>query len=263
MWQLPGETLPIKGILASSYLFLKTYFLQLRILLAAFFIWLTLPYIYLSWHDYIIIEKLTGADYIKFGSLSFIYLAGVFLIYGSVFHQTYLLMHQHHKPVGFSLFAVLRRLPWLMIALIIASITNLLGYALLVLPGIYLITVITLYYPLIIIDNLNPIDGYKKALLLIWNNWWRTSFVLAVPLLFSFLLMIGATVLAARMEVIFGIDPVIMHFVYTFIQIIATLLFLPISATVTLLQINDLKLRRQPSKSANNAAQPDLTIANG
>lgn len=148
-----------------------------------------------------------------------------------------------------------------MIAFVFAVIANFVGYTLFLLPGIYLIVVITLYYPLIVIDDLGPIAGAKEALHLIWGNWWRTALVFLVPLLISMGLMFVGAIIAILLGAIFHFPAPIMNLLYTYLQLFVGVVYLPVSAAIISVQIYNLKLRKFAVLS--NDTQTKIHLVNG
>jgi hypothetical protein len=250
MWQLPQQPLSVKQVIQSSYALFKESLRKLHVALTLFFVLVSAPFIIMdllniNWVHLVVLSE----HRIKYAVFILIYLIATFWIYGTYYHQLNNMMRAQPVTTRHSLLVVLKKLPYLIVAFIIAAVANVIGFLVFVIPGIYLIAVITIYYPIIIIDNTGPIEGFKYAVRLIHHNWWRTAIVLIIPVAISFLLMIATSILIFLIIVIFRPSAAVMDILYVYVQVILGTLFLPMTAAVNSVQIYNLKLRQSAVSS--------------
>ncbi len=109
------------------------------------------------------------------------------------------------------------------------------GLILLGVPGIFMSLMWLFYLPSIVIDNHNLLDSLRHSWQIVWCNWWRTFFVF----LFAF---------AVPNFILFGVIEAVGVFLPDIIdvclQLIAATFLVPLFVSVTLVQYNDLKLRK-------------------
>jgi hypothetical protein len=110
--------------------------------------------------------------------------------------------------------------------------------------GIYLIPVFNLYYALIIIDDLGPFAAYKRALQLIWGNWFRTAAALIMPPFLSFVAMLLAYSVYLLLKLYFRSNELVDFTVFVLLQAVCTTLYISGSLVVSFVQIYNLKARK-------------------
>lgn len=76
---------------------------------------------------------------------------------------------------------VLRRLHWLLLYALLQVVVIALGFVCLMIPGIALALMVPFGYFFVLYDRAGPITACKRAIDLVWGNWWRTLAVLAIP----------------------------------------------------------------------------------
>lgn len=261
MWQLPQQPLTMKQVLAESYALFKDAVGKLHVVLTLFFVLLATPYIVMPLINHVWLDFFTPYYEIKVGILIFIYTLFVFWFYGAFYHQLNVIMRIQPASAKASLTAVLKKMPALIAAFIVAAIANFAGMIIFLIPGIYFLVIITLYYPLIVIDDLGPIRGFKQALHLVLGDWWRSALVMVVPVLLSFLIMFGVGIVLFLCLIVFRPSAPVMEIFFIYMQIALAVLFLPMSAVVNSVQIYNLKLRK--SAVSSEPMKPDLQVING
>ncbi len=268
MWQLSQQPLTIKQVLLQSYVLFKVSLYKMPVLLALFFVWLALPYLVASFVNTGLTDLLHNFFAVKVFILMLIYFIGIFWIYAAFYCQLNFMM-QHDAdnmnnltdcPAGTAadcLYFVLKKLPVLMIAFVLAIIANVFGWVLLLVPGVYLMVVITLYYPLIVIDDLGPLKGFEYAVNLVRGNWWRSALVMVVPPLLSSLLVLVCNNIIFLIVHLLHLPVAKTIIANICVQLFLGTLFLPMSAAVNLMQIHNLKLR----KSAVSSEPPKVNLS--
>lgn len=180
----------------------------------------------------------------------------VFVVfYNAIFFNIDRISHGGESATGQSLAVGLRKLVTVIVAMILYFLAVVIGSLLLIIPGIILMLSLFFYTPLAVCDDLGPVETLKKSHNLVWGNWWRTTAVFLVPFFimmilgFLFALVIGFVVAmtgpaegAESIESQAGLNQIgnlIMALFYVIIY--------PYFASLMLVQLNDLKLRKKGS----------------
>jgi len=149
--------------------------------------------------------------------------------------------------LGDALSTGLKKLVPVVIGVLLYMLAIMLGFVLLVVPGIILVMSLLFYSMLIIVDNRGIIESLKTSHHLVWGNWWRTSTVLTVPAILIMVLYIalgfitGVTAgLAGGVEQATGMPVTI-----TLFSIAVGTVGGPLFYAIMLVQLHDLKLRKQ------------------
>lgn len=116
------------------------------------------------------------------------YLLITLFFYAAVYHRLYFVLL--NKKGGFfeALLFGLKKLPFLIIALIISTFLICLGLGIFVFPGLYLVVVFWFYFPLILFGNLGPFAAFSHSFELIKGYWWKTLIVVGLPALVFYLI---------------------------------------------------------------------------
>jgi hypothetical protein len=151
------------------------------------------------------------------------------------------LMHKMYyqvKDFKFSFVAAGKKYFKILIASIIYYIMLVIG-GLLVLPGIFLAFLFAFYLPAILFDDSGIIGSIVESARIVWGNWWRTTLVILLPVLLSFILIqMIASMFMAYISL------------YLITIMILNVFFIPYLMSVILVQFYDLKVRRALKYSA-------------
>lgn len=150
-----------------------------------------------------------------------------------------------HQPLsGIALIkTILIKTPLLLVALLLSAASFILGSIMFLIPGIYVIGVIFLFYPIVILESDNPLKDLGTAFRLIRNNWWRTFFALALPIiLFTSCISSFAIFLSSLLP---PIDHEYWRILIKLItQVLLLSFFFPWICIQILSLLNDLKMRK-------------------
>lgn len=132
----------------------------------------------------------------------------------------------------------------------------LIGFVLLVVPGLILMISLGLVWTLVALERQGAIESLKASHHLVWGHWWRTSAVFMVAILVYYIpsLLVGSIIgfiaasseVAAEVEGLPGVNLVTL-LVLVSAQTVVSALLLPLLNAISLAQFNDLKLRRSGS----------------
>lgn len=131
------------------------------------------------------------------------------------------------------------------------------GFILLIVPGLILTVTAMLFSAAMIVDNLGPLDGVKKSHKLVWGNWWRTATVITVPTALYFALFIGAMIVfgVAGAAGTMDVSPTVASYGYALFTVVTSTLLSPLFYAVILTLYYDLKLRKEGGDLAARLTQ--------
>jgi hypothetical protein len=76
-----------------------------------------------------------------------------------------------------------RRLPLLLVTWVLAQLSLLVGFSLLVVPGLFLFVCYLLMLPVVLFEHTNPYTALVRCVLLVRPHWWRTLATLVIAAL--------------------------------------------------------------------------------
>ena len=88
-----------------------------------------------------------------------------------------------------------RRFPSLLLSFMLMYLSLMIGFVLLIVPGIFLLICYLVLVPVVLLEGqLNPIHALRRCIMLVLPNWWRVcaAFVIAVLSIFIFAIFIAA-----------------------------------------------------------------------
>lgn len=139
---------------------------------------------------------------------------------------------------------VLIKIPILIVAFILSSISVLLGSIAFIVPGFYILGMIFIFYPVVILYTNNPIKDFQKSYQLINHHWWHTFFTFIFPIL---LISIVSTAVALLLTLL--LTPITNIYINLTIQLVGQAFimcfFAPWICIQALLILNDLQLRKE------------------
>lgn len=132
---------------------------------------------------------------------------------------------------------------------IIFTLVLFVGQFLLVLYGY---TLFIFMVPVIALENKGIFSSIKRSVLLVWNHWWRTFSLQVLPwMTYVFVLIILRYVLQINFNIYFLSSSGVIW--ATLLQLVLFALFVPWVATVMLVQLHDLELRKKITQKDKNA----------
>jgi len=143
--------------------------------------------------------------------------------------------------------SALRKLPLLIALIILNMLALMVGFILLIVPGLILIVSLVLAMPILLLEDKGPIDSLTSSHKLVWGNWWRTAAILTVGGIIIFVLYVILGLLAAAVApFLAGGEAAVAAVVSLFIVLaLAGILISPYFVSLILNIYWDLKLRRE------------------
>ena len=136
------------------------------------------------------------------------------------------------------------------LASVVYGIVVMIGMLLLILPGIYICVALSLYYYVIVIENLGPIEGLKRSFRLIKGHWWRTFLILFIPTMIFMLVftVVGfVAVISAFVLTGFSEEGLMFEIIMDIFNNLTQAVAVPFFISLMLVFYNDLKLRLEGS----------------
>ncbi len=177
----------------------------------------------------------------------------VFLVfYNAMYYRINKISHGQESGTGESVAVGIKKLIPVIVAVILFSIAMVFGLLLLIIPGVILMLSMFFYQPLVVCDNLGPIAALKTSHNLVWGNWWRTATVFLVPFfilmaLWFLAVMVAGIVIGANGEFDAGPGAAMStanKVTYGTMMLFYIIIY-PYMSAMMLVQLNDLKLRKQ------------------
>lgn len=143
----------------------------------------------------------------------------------------------------------LTRLPAMVGATLVYIVAMMVGFILLIVPGLILTLSMILYMTLVLFDTKGPIDAVVGSHKLVWGNWWRTCAVITVMgiLVIVIFIALGFVIgLATPFAGVVLADLVMVMMVVQLVLNAAFYIFLgPFTSAVMIALYWDLKLRKE------------------
>ena len=163
---------------------------------------------------------------------------------------------QPSVPEAFRLAA--RCVPALILAGIIYSVAVMIGFVLLLVPGIWLGVALVFFYMAIILDGKGPIEGLRYSWQIVRGNWWRTAALLTIisivlSVLYMLLAIVVGIVVALGTDVSLESGALPWYVDYIVTPLITGLVG-PLGYALFMSVYRDLKLRREGGDIAERIA---------
>jgi hypothetical protein len=136
-------------------------------------------------------------------------------------------------------------------ASILAAIPIVIGFALLIVPGVILLTYWLLIVPVIVLEGAGIFDSFGRSYRLVRGHWWQVfgTYVLAILILFAGELILGAILLFAPLAVRNFISNVVVGTLAApFMALVVTLIYYRLTGAAA-----------APATAAGGYAQPSPT----
>jgi len=237
MQQLTERPLSVLSTWRAALNLWKTSFTKVLPFTIPWSLWMLVPFVVL---DYVDVQV---NYWFILGTLGWLF--GSLIFYAAVYHRIYYCLVAKSSNTVESLALAIRKIPVLAIALIIFSVVFMGGFLLLVLPGIYLLVPLLFYYPLIVIDDLNPISALTSAVKIIQNHWWRTAIIVYVPaVIFMLVVLTVEYYILGFHHFTFGPVPsktnYIIWFFHHVLSLIFSIFYIPLFASMIIVQLRNL-----------------------
>lgn len=154
---------------------------------------------------------------------------------------------QQNLPLGTALSSGFKKLLPVFIGVLLYMLVVILGLILLIIPGLILMLSLFFYQILIVLDNNGILESLKNSHRLVWGNWWRTATVFMIPGIFIIVIYVILGFIFATSAPLTNADEstASIQLTFTLISLLINTLTMPLFYSIGLVQLHDLKLRKQ------------------
>lgn len=208
MWQLPSQPFGIGRALINSF---KLWGVSLGRLLPfslLFLIWTVLPafFVEVSPRDIgFYISMFQRVDpviaVLLFAAIFIIFYGILSIFYGALCFRLQQFITGQTASFSSALNVGLKKMPALLLAMIMVLVTLGVGTVLLVIPVLFFYMVLQFCFPLLVIEDISPWAAYKKCFHLVWGSWW---YVAIVSLIIAFFFMVMMGLVFSGLEIMLG-----------------------------------------------------------
>lgn len=246
MTQLANIPLSISQVYTSStHLWRVSAFKKVQLLALLTIAWAVFPCFFMPPFNINGIMMWLQNTFVYYGLPFAFYVLGILVLFAAVYSTTEKALVSQNSTYTDGLKTGFKKSIPLIFAVIFSGIVLVLGYTLLIVPGIILQFILFIYYPLIIVDGFGPIAAFKRSFQLVDGYFWRTVFIIGIPLLLLSAVMWGFDTVFYKLVLRYYSDREEFWVLQYIIRMLLAALFFPFFATLMLVHINDLKLRQR------------------
>jgi len=194
MFKLAQKPLTPRELIAESFRLWKVSLKPMLPMCFGLILLTSLPVFFIPELNTFYTREILGELYEQMGlTLLFIVLAQ--WSFAVVYHRLYTLTLKRTDTIINSLIFGLKRLPALLVATLLLSLTVMAGSILAIVPGFIFAFYLAMYYPIVIQDNENPIEAYKHSWRLVRGHWFHTAGTMCIILVIGIVagIVIGET----------------------------------------------------------------------
>ena len=171
-----------------------------------------------------------------------------FVLYAAIIYRVDNVANEREDSFFEAVTVGFRAFPSVFFAVILYMVAILLGYILLIVPGIILTLSLAFYLYFIVVDGYGGYAALRASHSLVWGHWWRTMTIFTVPMLIMmaamFTLGFLAAILAAGNQALLQI-----------LMNLLSVIFTPYFFVLGYVLFQDLKLRKSGSDLASRLAR--------
>ncbi len=251
MQYLASQPVSVAKILDTSFKLYKASFPKLL----GYFIILTALYMLMSYLVDVFMpipdnptELPNFEDIRKVSGVFFLVTLVSLIIYSAIIYRVDNVAHDRDDSFSEGLSVGFKTFPKMVVAVILYSIAMVLGFILLVVPGLILSLSLYLYIYFIVLDDMGGYESLKSSHDLVWGQWWKTATVFTIPgviliIIFGFIGMIAGFASGGSATLIEFFSNLVTAFATPFFYIVGYVLY------------HDLKLRKSGSDLAMRLAK--------
>ncbi|HEY3809400.1 MAG TPA: hypothetical protein VGL50_05630 [Steroidobacteraceae bacterium] len=166
-------------------------------------------------------------------------------LYGAIFLAQDSATGGSERSLGDAFGTGFARLGWALIAGICFGVAIMLGFVLLIVPGIWVMGALCLWPVALYIDGAGPLESLGVSHTLTRGNWWRTSVILTVAFVIIVVLMTVIGIVAGMLTAFLRRDFALAIMGVQSVTMVANVFVLPMYTAILLSIYRDLKLRRE------------------
>ncbi len=134
----------------------------------------------------------------------------------------------------------------IIVGIILYVLILMVGFVLLIIPGIILSVSLYFWYTGVVLDNESPVQSLKHSHRLVWGKWWRTLTVLSVYWIMLLVVYMGFGIAVGVFMATGGaLDSVGFKLITELVAAVISTIITPLIYSVMIVQYHDLKLRSE------------------
>lgn len=171
-----------------------------------------------------------------------------FVLYAAIVYRLDNVANEREDSFLEALTVGLKVFPSMFFAVILYIVAVMLGYVLLIIPGIILTLSLAFYLYFIVVDAYGGYAALKASHSLVWGHWWRTTAIFTVPMIIMIAVMFT---LGFLMAILAAGNQALLQILMNLLSVF----FTPYFFTLGYVQFQDLKLRKSGSDLASRLAR--------
>jgi hypothetical protein len=176
-------------------------------------------------------------------------LAAMMWVIGALYLKQNAIGLEQELSLGQALQASVGRIGALLLMVIVVMIALMVGFVLLLIPGIILLVSLMLATSLVMFEDKGPIDSVVGSHKLVWGNWWRTFALLSVGGILVFVIYMAVAMVVGLIIpfVGLGLSDVLLYSLLSglLIGVVVNVLVTPFFSALLIATYWDLKLRKE------------------
>ncbi|NOV31935.1 YciC family protein [Methylomonas sp. ZR1] len=168
-----------------------------------------------------------------------------FVLYAALIYRLDNVTNKREDSFSEAITAGFRAFPSMLFAALLYMVAIIVGYILLLIPGLILTLSLMFYLYFIVIDGLGGYRALRASHSLVWGHWWRTATIFTVPMIIWMAVMFALGFLMAFLAP--ADNQVLMQILMNLLSVF----FMPYFFALGYVQFHDLKLRKSGSDLAS------------
>ena len=175
--------------------------------------------------------------------------AAMMWVIGALYLKQHAIGTDQEMSLGAALQASVGRIVPLLLMAILFSIALIIGFVLLIVPGLILLVSLMLATGLVMFEGKGPVDSLIGSHKLVWGNWWRTFAILSVGGILVFVIYMAVALVIGLVTPFIGLgmEDVMMYSLMStlLIGVLMNVLVTPFFSGLLISLYWDLKLRKE------------------
>jgi len=171
-----------------------------------------------------------------------------FVLYAAIIYRLDNVANDREDSFAEAITVGIRAFPSMFWAAILYMIALIVGFLLLIVPGLILTISLMFYLYFIVIDGYSGYSALKASHTLVWGQWWRTSTIFTVPMVIWIAVMFTVGFV---MALVAAHNQALVQIVTNLISVVV----MPYFFALGYVQFHDLKLRKSGSDLASRLAR--------
>lgn len=147
--------------------------------------------------------------------------------------------------VGEAIAAGLRRLPGMLLGIVISCVSIMVGFIALIIPGIYLFGKLQLWMVAMFMDDLSAMESLKTSWRLTRKRWWRGTVIVMVALILLYVFALALGLVSGAIALFSHLSITQRMILNQTFSVVANAIVFPLVIAVFVVMYHDFKLRSE------------------